>query len=101
MLGEKIKRSFEEHKEIYIGVAVGTLLATGVFLGAKIQRKIDIKTLAKSLEDAAIFTKSVEPMFPDTMSILEIKEALTKIEGAEFFDALVVTVNGIQSLIIR
>ena len=101
MLKEKIQRSFEEHKDIYIAVGVGLAVGVGVLIGAKVQRKIDIKALTKGLEDAVIFTKSAEPMFPVTMSIAEIKEALTKIEGAEFFDALVANVNGRQSIIIR
>ena len=35
------------------------------------------------------------------MPIGELKEILTQIEGAEFFDALVTNVNGVQSIIVR
>lgn len=45
--------------------------------------------------------KAIEPMFPDTMPISEIKEVLKAIEGAEFMDALVTNVHGKQSIIVR
>jgi DNA replicative helicase MCM subunit Mcm2 (Cdc46/Mcm family) len=99
MLTTKIKKNFKEHKGLY--VAVGTGIFVGFVLGAKVQRKVDVKQINRLLKDAVLFEKAVKPMFPATMGIPEIKEALLKIEGAVFNDALVTTVNGAQSLIIR
>ena len=61
----------------------------------------DVASRAESLKDVAMFKRAVHPMFPATMSIPEIKEALLKIDGATFADALVSTVNGTQSIHIR
>lgn len=97
MLREKFERSFEEHKNIYIAVGIGTLLATGVFIGSRIQSKI----FAKELNGMLRLVKEVDPLFPVTMSIPEIKEAISHIDGATFMDALVTNVDGVQSIITR
>lgn len=101
MLRKKIKTSFNENQEFYAMIGVGALVVTGVVLGMRIQRKIDVKAMAKSLSNVAIFAPVENPMFPNTMPIADIKEALLKIDGAEFFDALVTNVNGVQSIIVR
>lgn len=99
MLRKKIKTSFNENQEFYAMIGVGALVVTGVVLGMRYQRKIDARALTKT--DVRVFKKVANPMFPDTMSIADIKEALLKIEGAQFFDALVTNVNGVQRIIVR
>lgn len=99
MLSKKLKKNWEENKRVYI--AAGLLVGFGFVLGAKAQRKIDVKTVVEGLKDVTMFKRAVNPMFPATMSIPEIKEALLKIDGATFADALVSTVNGTQSIHIR
>ena len=101
MLRKKIKTSFNENQELYAMIGVGALVVTGVVLGMRIQRKIDVKSFAKTLSNVVIFEPQIEGMFPNTMPIADIKEALLKIDGAEFFDALVTNVNGVQSIIVR
>jgi hypothetical protein len=101
MLKRKVKNSFEENQDFYAVVGIGALVITGVVIGMRLQRKIDVRLVAKNLSNVAIFKKEVNPMFPDTMPIADIKEALLKIEGATFFDALVTNVNGVQSIIVR
>ena len=99
MLSKKLKKNWEENKRVYI--AAGLLVGFGFVLGAKAQRKIDVKNVAEGLKDVVMFEREVHPMFPTTMSIPEIKEALLKIDGATFSDALVSTVNGIQYIHIK
>ena len=101
MLNKKIKNGFEENQEFYAVIGMGALIITGVVLGMRIQRKINTRALAETMKNAAIFTPVANPMFPNTMPIADIKEALLKIEGAQFFDALVTNVNGVQSIIVR
>lgn len=81
---EKKKELTVKQKELIMYVAVGSAVGLGFILGKKHQRRIMETT-----------------MFPLSMSIPEIKEALKLIEGAEFADALVVHVNGIQRLLVR
>lgn len=99
MLKGKIKKNFEEHKEAYIAVGVSVIfVAVGFRLGRKWQRGV----IAHQLKDVVALRKVVEhPMFPPTMSIPEIKEALSLIEGAEFYDALVATVGRTTRIITR
>ena len=97
MFKNKIKRSFDEHKEMYIAFGVGALVGIGFALGQRYQTVL----INNNLRNVAMFKKVVNPMFPNTMPIGEIKEILTQIEGAEFFDALVTNVNGVQSIIVR
>lgn len=99
MLTKKIKKNFEENKKVYI--LAGALVVTGVLIGIKYQRGVDARSLQKKLEGVTMFKKAIEPMFPDTMPISEIKEVLKAIEGAEFMDALVTNVHGKQSIIVR
>ena len=98
MLKSKLQRGLEEHKsEIILGGVAILMVGTGFILGKRYQKILT----TKYLKDSITLTKAIEPMFPDTMPIAEIKEALSHIEGAEFFDALVANVNGVQSLFVR
>ncbi len=101
MLNKKIKNGFEENQEFYAVIGMGALIITGVVLGMRYQRKIDARALTKTMKDITVFKKVANPMFPNIMPIADIKEALLKIEGAQFFDALVTNVNGVQSIIVR
>lgn len=95
------KMSKEEKQEMVLVIGVGVAFLTGVFLGSKLQYKVDAAIVRKSLKGAAIFKPNPKPMFPDTMPLSEIKEALSKIDGAVVQEAIVTTVNGIQSIIVR
>lgn len=101
MLRKKIKTSFNENQEFYAMIGVGALVITGMVLGMRMQRKIDTKAFTETMKNVAVVKPATNPMFPNTMPIAEIKEALLKIEGAQFFDALVTNVNGVQSIIVR
>lgn len=81
-------------KEMLIG---GVLIGVGVIFGIKYQKALT----AKALKGVMTVKEAVEPMFPNTMSIPEIKEALKLIEGSQFMDALIVEINGVQSIITR
>ena len=97
-----LSKDLEENKHFYIAVLGTTLLiGTGFILGRRYQRRVDYRTIAKNLKDVTMFKKAVNPMFPTTMGIPEIKEALLKIDGATFNDALVATINGAQRIIVR
>ena len=93
------KNKWTKEQKTYVGVAL--LVGVGFVLGAKYQKKIDLKSVQKSLKNAMVLTRTTKPMFPDSMPISEIKQVLSKIEGAKFVDALITDVNGIQELIIR
>lgn len=85
-------------KEVLFGVALFGL-GVGMIVGSKLQYKIDAKVFAKQMKDTTVFT-TVAPMFPVEMPISEIKEFL-KNTPYTFSDALVVTMDGIQRIIIR
>lgn len=93
---EKKKELTVKQKELIMYVAIGSAVGLGFILGKKHQRRI-IDTAFKGVR---ALTPDPTPMFPSSMSIPEIKEALKLIEGAEFMDALVTNVNGVQRLII-
>lgn len=76
-------------------------MGVGFILGARYQKKIDVKSVQRHLKEVMVFTKAAAPMFPNTMPISEIKELLSKLPDAQFVDALVTQVNGVQELIIR
>lgn len=99
MLKRQMKKNWEENKRTYI--AAGVLIGFGFLIGVKMQRRVDAKAFQQHLAGATVLRKAANPMFPDTMPISEIKEVLKHIDGAEFFDALAVNLNGTQSLIIR
>lgn len=86
-----------KQKELITYVVVGSAVGFGFILGKKHQRRI----METTLKGVRTLTPDPTAMFPLSMSIPEIKEALKLIEGAEFMDALVVHVNGVQRLIIR
>jgi hypothetical protein len=56
---------------------------------------------ADSLSGASIFRKVAKPLFPDNMSIPEIKKVLSSIPGAQFSDAIVTTIDDVTTIIIR
>lgn len=87
----------QKQRELIMYVVVGSAIGLGFILGKKHQKRI-IDTAFKGVRAIA---PDPTPMFPSSMSIPEIKEALKLIEGAEFMDALVTNVNGVQRLIIR
>ena len=93
------KNKWTKEQKTYVGVAL--LVGVGFVLGAKYQKKIDIKSVQKHLKNSVVLARSTKPMFPDAMPIAEIKKILESIEGAKFVDALITDVNGIQELIIR
>lgn len=96
---QEIKKNFKENKRAYM--TAGILVGFGILIGVKVQRRVDAKAFQQHLAGATVLRKAANPMFPDTMPISEIKEVLKHIDGAEFFDALAVNLNGKQSLIIR
>ena len=53
------------------------------------------------LKDVVTFTKSIDPIFPEYMSIPEIKKVLSTMANTSFADALVVNIDGDQRLIVR
>ena len=93
------KNKWTKEQKTYVGVAL--LVGVGFVLGAKYQKKIDLKSVQKSLKNSLVLSRATKPMFPDTMPIAEIKKILENIEGAKFVDALITDVNGVQELIIR
>ena len=93
---EKKKELTVKQKELIMYIAVGSAVGLGFILGKKHQKRI----IDTALKGVRAITPDPTPMFPSSMSIPEIKEALKLIEGAEFMDALVTNVNGIQRLII-
>jgi hypothetical protein len=98
---KNIKESIKEtmgSREVLFGCALFGL-GVGLIIGSKLQYKIDAKVVAKQMKDTTVFTK-VAPMFPVEMPISEIKEFL-KNTPYTFSDALVVTMDGIQRIIIR
>lgn len=98
MLNAKFQSKVTEKKsEVFVAVTVLLLVGGGFILGRKYQRVLT----AQNLKDVMTLTKSVNPMFPNTMPIAEIKEALSHIDGATFMDALVTNVDGVQSIITR
>ncbi|MDX9917317.1 MAG: hypothetical protein RBT15_04800 [Gudongella sp.] len=99
MLTKKMKENFEENKRAYI--VAGVLVGAGILIGLRVQKRIDIKNFNQKLKGASILRKELSPMFPDTMPLSEIKDILSKIDGAQFFDALVTDVHGVKHLIIR
>lgn len=98
MLKRKFKKSFEENRDqiIVAGVFI-TLMGTGYVLGRKHQKALNVK----NIKNVVTLKKVAEPMFPTNMPISEIKDILSKVEGAKFFDALVTNIDGVQRLIVR
>ena len=94
---EKKKELTVKQKGVIMYVAVGSAVGLGFILGKKHQKRI----METTLKGVRTITPDPTSMFPLSMSIPEIKEALKLIEGAEFMDALVTSVNGVQRLIIR
>ena len=98
---EKKKELTVKQKELIMHacmyVAVGSAVGLGFILGKKHQKRI----IDASFKGVRTLTPDPTAMFPLSMSIPEIKEALKLIEGAEFADALVVHVNGVQRLLVR
>lgn len=94
---EKKKELTVKQKELIMYVTVGSAVGLGFILGKKHQRRI----METTLKGVKTLTPDPTAMFPLSMTIPEIKEALKLIEGAEFMDALVTNVNGVHRLIIR
>ena len=96
---QEIKKNVKENKRAYM--TAGILVGFGILIGMKMQRKTDLRAFKQHLSGAMVLRKAANPMFPDTMPISEIKEVLKHIDGAEFFDALAINLNGTRSLIVR
>lgn len=84
----------DKQKEVIVIIAA---VGLGFILGASFQNGVHLK----ALKNTVTLTKAVKPMFPDTMPIEEIKKVLSATPGAIFMDALVVAVDGRQSIIVR
>lgn len=104
MIKEKIKKKFDEDPTFYISLTVGAMAGACFILGTKYQKKVDIKSIAKNLDGVRMLgkaTETFEAMFPITMPISEIKTVVANIPGAEWIDALIVTIGNEQHLITR
>lgn len=88
---EKAKEFWEENKCSICIAAGGAIAITAMAITAKIIAD----------PGAIVFTKLKNPEFPLEMSIEEIKEQLSKVEGVKFYDSLVAVRNGVSSLFIR
>ena len=86
------KLSQRQKEKLFIIAAFGA----GILLGIRFQKSVNLK----ALKDAVVLTRSVAPMFPDTMPIDEIKQVLSS-TTALVRDAIVVTLDGRNSFIIR
>jgi len=88
---EQAKKIWEDHKCIICYVAgVAAVTATNMIIS-------NGKTSSRDLH----FTPKKIPEFPVEMSIKEIKEVLSKVEGAKIYDALIVVRNGVEDLFVR
>ena len=87
------KKLSRRQKEKLVIIAV---FGVGILLGIQFQKGVTLK----SLKDAIVLTRSATPMFPDTMPIDEIKQVLSS-TTALVRDAIVVTLDGRESFIIR
>lgn len=104
MIKEKIKKKFDEDPAFYISLTAGVIAGGCFILGAKYQKNLDIKSIAKNLDGVKMLEKATETfdaMFPITMPISEIKTVVANIPGAEWIDALIVTIGNEQHLITR
>lgn len=99
MLSQRIKKDFEKNKDTYVALMIsGAVVAYFSYkIGARDQKNM----IVKGLKDATILRKSVNPMFPQDMPISEIKNILSNFRGAEVMDALVVTIDNVQRIIVR
>lgn len=94
MFKEKIKSLWEENKGFIC--LVGGIVVGGVIVGA-----VKNSSLRRALKNVVVFAEETVPTFPSDMPIQEIKDALSKVEGAKFMDALVSVIDGRTRIYIR
>jgi hypothetical protein len=95
MIKRKLQKNWKENKGTYI--TAGILVGAGFLIGMKFQKKATMR----ALKGVTTLTKELNPMFPDSMPLAEIKEVLNKIDGAQYRDALITSVNGVDHLLVR
>lgn len=98
MLKKKIEKNWNENKESIITAVVVMSVVGGFFILGKRYQKANTIT---HIKDAVTLTKSIDPIFPEYMSIPEIKKVLSTMANTSFADALVVNIDGDQRLIVR
>jgi len=94
MLREKVKSIWNEHKEVICFVGGGLVVGVvAIGLSKSATRKI--------LKRSIVLQKAADARFPVNMSVAEIKEVISKIEGAKIFDAVAADIGGGGYLFIR
>lgn len=94
MFKEKIKSLWEEHKGIIC-------LIGGMYIGGFVVSNVQRWKLDQVLKNSLVLKEAVNPMFSPETTLPEIREALSKIDGARVMDAIAANVNGKNHIFIR
>jgi len=100
MFTKKVEKIWEDNKEVICLVGGACLIIVGSKYLKHMKRLSTLNHLIKK-EEIMVMKKAVDPRFPNDMPISEIKEALDKITGAQYSDALVTFVDGKRTLYVR